>query len=85
MAERVTEDDLRLAAEWCDNYEEGADGADEMIRLRRVANWLRKMADDRQRESQVRAGMKQTGAPRKVVVRALATLEAKRRMEAERV
>jgi hypothetical protein len=85
MADRVTEDDLLLAAEWLDEYEEGADGQAEMLRMHKVAAWLRKQAEDRQREAAVRTAMRKTGAPRRVVMRALETVRTQRQMEAERV
>ena len=71
--ERVTADDLRLAAEWCDSYE--SDDEDQE-RVHRVAKWLREWADSKEFSALVRKIQRETGCFRQ---RAIA--EAKKLME----
>lgn len=47
-------DDLLFAATWLEEYEEGADGHEEVERCRRVATVLRSMAERQQRRERER-------------------------------
>jgi hypothetical protein len=78
---RISLDDLDLAAQWLD-CNEGENG--EMGSCHRVRDWLLAEIKRREKEATIRTAMKQTGATRRTVVRALDAVEITRQMTAER-
>lgn len=68
---RMTTNDMHIAADWLDMYEDAPDG-NEAAGCRRVAAFLRAEADRRDREALVRAIAREKGMPAAAVRRALA-------------
>ena len=62
MKNRPTADDLRLAAEWCESYEDAPD-EDTQARMQLVAEWLREQAAGRVKAAFVRKAASE-GVPR---------------------
>jgi hypothetical protein len=64
--QRVTADDLALAAAWLEAYDGGPDGTEETDAMFRVAAWLRKEVGRRNRradEAAILAEIAATGRP----------------------
>ncbi len=61
MKERVTADDLLLAAEWVEAYDPSAEDAPT---LKNVAEWMREQAGQKMKAEFVRKAMKETGCSR---------------------